>query len=119
MLEAGKSDEWIMQKFVIEVALMSKLSSHPSFVPLVGCSYEPAAGYLALLTDYMPGGSLHDRIHSGRGGRIGLGSFTVAVLFFCCWFNLWCFVIFADRQAYPRSQRWPSRWPTEWPTCMP
>ncbi len=67
--DAGKSDAWIMEKFVLEVALMHKLSSHPSFVRLLAFCLDKRSHYLALLTEYMVGGSLYDKIHFNKGAR--------------------------------------------------
>eukprot|EP01113_Clastostelium_recurvatum_P005252 TRINITY_DN12344_c0_g1_i1.p2 TRINITY_DN12344_c0_g1~~TRINITY_DN12344_c0_g1_i1.p2 ORF type:complete len:656 (-),score=105.63 TRINITY_DN12344_c0_g1_i1:96-2063(-) len=61
LIDAGKTPEWIRQKFILEVALMSQLNSHTSFVPLIGACVEPP--HLWMVLEYMPGGSLFNILH--------------------------------------------------------
>eukprot|EP00727_Mastigamoeba_balamuthi_P008062 m51a1_g3877 putative ankyrin repeat-containing protein (616) ;mRNA; f:27799-30238 len=61
LIGAGKTPEWIRQKFVLEVALMNKIGSNPNFVQLLGASLSQDNYWLVL--EYMPCGSLFDRVH--------------------------------------------------------
>lgn len=66
LLAAGKEPKWIHEKFVLEVALMNKLSNNSNFVSMIGACISPPN--LCLVLEYMSGGSLYDVIHGAKRG---------------------------------------------------
>lgn len=70
LLEAGKSPEWVMEKFILEVALMSKLNTNSNFVPLYGAVVQPPFLYLVL--EYMSSGSLYSVLNADTDNYLSI-----------------------------------------------
>nr|APP89574.1 mitogen-activated protein kinase kinase kinase 1 [Neoporphyra haitanensis] len=58
----------VMAEFMVEMKLMSKLS-HPNVVSFLGASIQ--APSLAIILEFMPGGSLYRAIHRRRRNNLG------------------------------------------------
>ncbi|KAH3731811.1 Serine/threonine-protein kinase STY46 [Pelomyxa schiedti] len=72
LVDAGKEPSWILEKFILEAALMHKLSNNPNFVSMIGASLTPPD--LCLVLEYMAGGSLEDVLHGTKRGKQQLPS---------------------------------------------
>jgi len=68
ILESGKTETWIREKFILEVGLMVKLSHLPSFVKLYGSCVETEE--LMLILEFCGNGSLYNLLNTVNNEQI-------------------------------------------------
>ncbi|KAF2076813.1 hypothetical protein CYY_001890 [Polysphondylium violaceum] len=68
ILESGKTETWIREKFILEVGLMVKLSHLPSFVKLYGSCVE--TDELMLILEFCGNGSLYNLLNTVNNEQV-------------------------------------------------